>query len=200
MIARIQGKLIEKQATEIVVDCSGVGYLIRISVNTFEKLPILNEMVTLLIYTNIREDAFELFGFMDNAEREAFKLLKTVSKIGPKSALNILSSASILELREFIVNSDLRSLTKIPGLGKKTAERIIVELKDKFANVEIDGTSQTLLPAEMSMSEEAISALVALGYTRAKSEQFVKFALRETGKDDIKVEKVIRVALRFALA
>jgi Holliday junction DNA helicase RuvA len=198
MIARIKGILAEKTPSSVIVDCNGVGYLIFTSVRISEKLPALGEEVTLLTHLIQKEDASDLYGFLDYSEKQAFLKLISVSKIGPKTAIGILSAADLTELRNFIITGNHRALSKLPGIGLKTAERIVVELKDKFA--EIETTAGSDAPAIGNQSDEAISALIALGYNKAKAEKFVKAAMKEMQDSNASVEQIIKFALKFAIS
>jgi holliday junction DNA helicase RuvA len=198
MIAQLKGILIFKSSTEAVIDCGGVGYLANISVNTSQELPEINQEV--LIYTLLlpREDAINLYGFWTKSEREAFKILTSISGIGPKSALGILSSLTVEELQGYIIQGNINALQKLPGIGKKTAERLILELKDKITKlgdfeVSSIGYEQNLI------KQEALSALVILGYSRIIAEKAVKKALDESVTKDITAERLIKVALKYAI-
>jgi holliday junction DNA helicase RuvA len=198
MIARIKGILAEKTPSSLIVDCNGVGYLIFTSVRISEKLPALGEEVTLLTHLIQKEDASDLYGFLDYSEKQAFLKLISVSKIGPKTARGILSAADLTELRNFIITGNHKALSKLPGIGLKTAERIVVELKDKFAEIEV--TAGIDMPAIGNQSDEATSALIALGYNKAKAEKFVKAAMKEMQDSNPSVEQIIKFALKFAIS
>ena len=135
MIAQLRGKLVFKSSTEAIIDCCGVGYSVLISVNTSDSLPSIGDDVLLYTLLVHREDAMLLFGFKDVSEREAFKMLTSVSGIGGKIALGILSSLTVSALQQFVLGSNLVALQKLPGIGKKTAERLVLELKDKIINI-----------------------------------------------------------------
>ncbi len=159
MIARLTGVLAEKAPGKVLIDVGGVGYGAMIPLSTFYKLPDEGSTVTLEIVTNLRESALELFGFQDRRERRLFNTLRSISGIGPRLGLAILSGIEPEEFRSVIVAGDIGRLTRIPGVGRKTAERIVVELKDKMAaELPMDSV------APSSLSEDAILALVALGY------------------------------------
>ena len=132
MYSYLQGKVVEKTATSVVLDVGGIGYLLQISLSTYEALPLLGQEIRLLTHFVVREDAHALYGFYSAEERELFKLLLTVSGIGPKIALTLLSGIPFPQLRQAIVGGELETLKKIPGIGKKTAERMIVELREKL--------------------------------------------------------------------
>ena len=135
MIARITGKLVECEITEAVIDVGGVGYAITIPMSTYDKLPRVGETVTLLTHHHVREDAMVLFGFATAAERQLFRLLQTVSGVGPKVAIGILSGVAVEVFCQLIAAADIKGLSKLNGVGKRTAERLVVELKDKVAAV-----------------------------------------------------------------
>ena len=193
MIARLTGKLAVKNPDEIVLDVGGVGYQVFIPLSTFYELPERGDALTLQIYTVIRENAFELFGFLSAKEKEVFKLLLSVTKIGPKLAQNILSGVSCDDLTAAIASGDIIKLRGIPGIGQKTAERIILELKDKVPKAQAAG-QEAALPGELF--DDALSALLNLGYKRPNAERAVKRAINEAGRDT-HLEDVIRLSLKY---
>ncbi len=193
MIARLTGKLAVKNPDEIVLDVGGVGYQVFIPLSTFYELPERGDALTLQIYTVIRENAFELFGFLSAKEKEVFKLLLSVTKIGPKLAQNILSGVSCDDLTAAIASGDIIKLRGIPGIGQKTAERIILELKDKVPKAQAAG-QEAALPGELF--DDALSALLNLGYKRPNAERAVKRAINEAGRDT-HLEEVIRLSLKY---
>jgi Holliday junction DNA helicase RuvA len=176
MIARLTGVLEEKTPEQLLVDVHGVGYQVFVSLQTFYRLPALHERVSLHIYTHLREDALQLFGFSDEKEKASFLLLKGVSGIGPRLALNILSGIPVAELENALRASDVTRLVAVPGVGKKTAERLVIELREKVGSLEdgLPGVSGE----QAAFSAEATSALVNLGYRRAEAEKAVREALR----------------------
>ena len=196
MIAQISGILIQKNPTEIVVDCAGVGYQLFVSVTTSNKLQDAGSKVTLKTLLVHREDAMQLYGFYDDTEREVFKLLISISGIGPKSALAILSSITISELKQSIISNNLLLLQKMPGIGKKTAERLVIELKDKIIKID---TEDTEVDNYNALVQEAITALVVLGYNRSIAEKAVKKSLTVSENTNISLEEIIRLSLKFAL-
>lgn len=198
MIERLNGKLIEKSATDAVIDCNGVCYQVFISFKCFDKLPEINSNITIYTVLIPREDAHNLYGFYNKAERDFFKLLITVSGIGPKSALGALSSINPDEMASAIQKSDLLVLQKLPGVGKKTAERIIVELKDKIGKLSL-GDSITNSSSTSIVEDETVSALITLGYPKASAEKIVKLAVKSLGNDNLTVEKLIKTSLKLAL-
>jgi holliday junction DNA helicase RuvA len=193
MIARLSGKLAVKSPESIVVDVHGVGFQVWVSLNSFYALPEAGEVVQLATYTHVREDSLQLFGFVEPAERALFLLLIEVAGVGPKLALNILSGLPVHELEEALDAGDLVRLVSIPGVGKKTAERLVLELRDKVrvlkAQVRIEGAGAR----ETGLVGEAVSALVNLGYRRPDAERAVKSA-QGAGAEDL--ESVIRDALK----
>ena len=194
MIARLSGKLAVKNPDEIIVDVGGVGYQVLIPLSTFYELPERGESLSVLIYTVVRENAIELYGFLTAQEKAVFKLLLGVSKIGPKLAQNILSGISAEDLKTAIISGDILKLNAIPGIGKKTAERIILELKDKVPKAEAAGQEVTALPGDIF--DDVLSALLNLGYRRTASERAVKRAINEAGRD-ANLEEVLRLALKY---
>jgi Holliday junction DNA helicase RuvA len=188
MIGRIQGRLLEKTPPKILLDCHGVGYEIEVPMTTFYELPELGNEVTLLTHFIVREDAQLLFGFGSNRERQTFRQLIKVNGIGAKVALSILSGISFNELIKAIIEQDSGLLTKIPGIGKKTAERLTLELKDKFKDDQIQLHSSQP-PTEMT---DIQNALIALGY----SQKDVMSVTRELAAD-ISVNDGIRQALKL---
>ena len=183
MIARLNGLLIEKSPPLIVLDCGGVGYEIEVPMSTFYNLPEIGAKVQLLTYMVVREDAQLLYGFGSEQEKSTFKQLLKVNGIGAKSALSILSGVSIDDLVEAVNRQEVGMLTRVPGVGKKTAERLLLELKDKFA---VTG-SVTTTSAPKSASYDVLNALIALGYNEREAAAAVKLLPKEvTVADGIK--------------
>ncbi len=199
MISYLKGILTEIGHTEIVIECNGVGYLTHVSLKTIEELPEINNEVKILTHFIPREDSHNLYGFFTETEREMFRLLISISGIGPKIALGILSSVSIDDMLRFISTGDILSMTKLPGIGKKTAERVIVELKDKVKQFgDIETKLQT--NSKSGLANEAISALIALGYNKTVSEKCVNKVLKDTEGLDLSAELLIRNALKHAMS
>lgn len=169
VIAHLRGRLFAKHPNQAVVECGGVGYDVMISIPTFTNLPAEGSEVSLFVHTHVREDAIALFGFADTQEKLLFERLLSVSGIGPKMAITILSGMKTDELIGAIRGNDIARLTRIPGIGKKTAERMALELKDKLPAAAATAETPTTTPVE----EDVISALVNLGYQRALVEQAV---------------------------
>ena len=178
MIAHISGTLAQKIPGEAIVDVGGVGYQIFIPLNVFYRLPEIGAPVSLQIYTHVREDALQLFGFQDPAEKQLFLLLLGVSGIGPKLAVNILSGIAADELSRALKDADQARLVAIPGVGRKLAERMIVELKDKFATLAAPGSENARTDGGPQLLLDAVSALVNLGYKRPDAEKVVREVLK----------------------
>jgi len=180
MIARLNGLLLEKSPPLIVVDCAGVGYEVEVPMSTFYNLPEVGQKVQLLIHFVVREDAQLLYGFGSEQEKNTFKQLLKVNGIGAKSALSILSGVSIDDLVLAVNSQEVAMLTRIPGIGKKTAERLLLELKDKFA---VSGSANTQLQAK-SASHDVLNALIALGYNEREASAAVKLLDKEISVTD----------------
>lgn len=190
MIAQLSGTLASKSPEEAIVDVGGVGFQVLVSLHSFYRLPEPGQPVRLVTYTHVREDALQLFGFAEDGERRLFLLLLGVAGVGPKLALNILSGMPASELVEALDAGDVPRLVSIPGVGKKTAERLVLELREKMSLHK----ARTGAPAQVTGVEaEAVSALVNLGYRRADAERAVK-AAHSAGEPDL--ERVIREALK----
>src|SRR6267143_2027387 len=179
MITFLRGKLIEAVPTQVVVEVNGIGYEVLIPLSSFDKLPQKGQEVSLLTHLAVREDAHVLYGFMTVAEREMFRLLiNTVSGIGPKIALNILSGINATAFRGAVANGDVKALSQIAGVGKKTAERIIVELKDKIGAAgawEASSAQRSLSPEDQKIND-AVLALMALGFKQIEAHDSVRRA------------------------
>lgn len=194
MIAQISGKLAQKQPGEVVIDVGGVGYQVFIPLNVFYRLPDIGAPMSLQIHTHVREDALQLFGFQDVAEKQVFLLLTGVSGIGPKLALNILSGIPAEDLARALRNGDQVRLVATPGVGKKLAERMIVELKDKFATLSPASFDSTAKPEASSQKLlDAVSALINLGYKKPEIEKTVREVLKN---GELSLEEVLRETLR----
>lgn len=191
MIGYLTGKVISKKPTQIIVDVNGVGYVVNISISTFEKIPELNGAVSLYIYTSVKEDALDLYGFFTPSEKEMFELLKSVSGIGPKLTLSILSGLPPEDLSAAIQTGDLGRIVAIPGIGRKTAERLMVELKDKVDKLLLD--AKTPDSGKASVRNDAIVALTTLGYNQKASEKIIRDLLYSS--PDMSLEEIIKEAL-----
>jgi Holliday junction DNA helicase RuvA len=201
MIAHLSGTLLAKHATSVIVDVGGVGYEVTIPVTTFYDLEDAGAQVQLRIYTHVREEALQLYGFKTARERELFTMLISVSGIGPKSAIAMLSGMSADEIITAIRTNNLARLTSIPGLGKKTAERLVIELRDKMTKLSSPELEEQLAarasgatPSDDTLREDALSALTNLGYQRAAAEKAITHAMQEGG--DLSVELLLRRSLR----
>ena len=169
MIGYLSGKIISSKPTQVLLDVNGVGYRINISINTFDKISN-KEVVNLYIHTNVKDDAITLFGFYKEYEKEMFELLISISGIGPKLALNLLSGIEAGDLKAAIGIGDVSRIVAIPGIGRKTAERLILELKTKISGVLVEGDH----PVHHGVKQEAVSALTTLGYNSATAEKIVR--------------------------
>ena len=197
MIGQLRGRLAEKRPNQVLVDVGGVGYLVQVPLSTYAALGELHTEVTLLIHTHVREDALALYGFVSAREKHFFEMLLSASGVGPTLALKILSGMSVEELVPAIRGSDLVRLTKIPGVGRKTAERMVVELKDRLEVVAIEAeTPAAASPA--GVEADVISALVNLGYDGRAAEDAVGEAKRTAGTANF--EKLLRAALQSLTA
>jgi Holliday junction DNA helicase RuvA len=178
MIAHLRGILLSKHPNQLVLETAGVGYEVNISVPTFSELSAEGSEVALHIHTHVREDSFALYGFLRPAEKQLFEKLITVSGIGPKLAITILSGMAADEMVGAIRGNDLARLTKIPGIGKKTAERMVLELRDKLPAD--TGKTAPAVPVLSAMEEDVLSALTNLGYQRVAAEKALTAALKNT--------------------
>ena len=202
MIAHLSGTLLSKQATSVILDVGGVGYEVTIPISTFYELEEPGSKVQLRIYTHVREDALLLYGFKTARERELFMRLISVSGIGPKLGITLLSGMSADEMIASIRTNNLARLTLIPGVGRKTAERLVMELRDKIAALSSPELEEELgakpsvsvTPSEDTVRADALSALVNLGYQRSAAEKAINAAVGEGG--DISVESILRRSLR----
>jgi Holliday junction DNA helicase RuvA len=191
MIGLLRGRLLEKRPNQVILDVGGVGYLVAVPLSTFATLGELHAEVTLLIHTHVREDALSLYGFLSQREKHLFELLLGASGVGPTLALKILSGMNVEDLVPAIRTGDLARLTKIPGVGRKTAERMVVELKDKLEAVVIETEKPAASPA--GVESDVKSALINLGYDERTADSAVAEAKREAGAASF--EKLLRVTL-----
>ena len=192
MIAHIQGKLVEKTPTDVVIDCNGVGYHINISLHTFSLLP-QTDFIKLYTYLQIKEDAHSLYGFVEKSERELFKLLLSVSGIGAGIARTMLSSLDPKQIIQAIANGDVGTVQSIKGIGNKTAQRVILDLRDKVLKIyDLDEIS---VVQHNINREESLSALEVLGYVRKNAEKVVDKILKEN--PEASVESIIKQALKI---
>lgn len=191
MITHIQGKLVEKNPTDVVIECNGVGYKIHISLFTFSNIPN-SENVTLYTHLQIREDAHTLYGFSSVVEREIFRLLISVSGIGTSTARTMLSSLNPEQVKEAIALNDIATIQSVKGIGLKTAQRVVIELKDKIVKVYGIETNSTVL--SNTNKDEALSALDTLGFSRKQAEKVCdKICMQNP---DASVETIIKLALK----
>jgi holliday junction DNA helicase RuvA len=193
MIGQLRGRLTDKRPNQVLVDVGGVGYLVLVPLSTFAALGELHAEVTLLIHTHVREDALALYGFLSSREKHFFEMLLSASGVGPSLALKILSGMSVDELVPAIRGGDLVRLTKIPGVGRKTAERMVVELKDKLDAVAVEA-ERPAASSPAGVEGDVISALVNLGYEARAAESAVGEAQREVGSANF--EKLLRASLQ----
>ncbi|MEX0747072.1 MAG: Holliday junction branch migration protein RuvA [Rhodothermales bacterium] len=197
MIAYLSGKLADKRPTEAIIDVNGVGYRVHIPTSTFEHLPEVGRPVMLHTHHHVREDAILLYGFFSDAERKVFEVMLGVTGIGPKLALAALSAMSPAELREHVLRGEAAMLTSIPGVGRKTAERLIIELRDRFADMEpMEAAPRSGVSDERREARaDALAALESLGFSRAAAEKNLRKVMRD--RPDLQAaEDLIRLALR----
>src|SRR5438874_13573485 len=193
MIGQLRGRLADKRPNQVMVDVGGVGYLVAVPLSTYAALGELHTEVTLLIHTHVREDALALYGFLSSREKHFFELLLGASGVGPSLALKILSGMSVEELVPAIRTGDVARLTKIPGVGRKTAERMVVELKDKLEAVAVE-SEKPAVASPAGVQADVVSALVNLGYDTRAAEDAAAEAKREAGASNF--EKLLRAALQ----
>ncbi len=191
MIAQLQGQLVEKNLTDVIIDCAGVGYFVEISLHTYSLIPD-GELIKLYTYLLVREDAQRLFGFAEKSEREVFKLLLTVSGIGANTARTMLSSLDPSQIAQAIANGDVRTIQSVKGIGAKTAQRVILDLRDKILQV-LEDPQISVLPSNRGR-DEALSALETLGYVRKQAQKVVDKVLSD--QPDATTEQLIKQALK----
>jgi holliday junction DNA helicase RuvA len=187
MIGHLKGKILSAKPTRILLDVNGVGYLVNISINTFEKISGMED-VSLFIYTSVKEDSITLFGFSSESEKEMFELLISVNGIGPKIALGVLSGIKPEDLKSAIYSSDISRIVSVPGIGRKTAERMVLELKSKIDSVSTERTS--LRP---DIRSEAVAALCTLGYNIRLAERITSEII--SSESTVTIEELIRKSL-----
>lgn len=191
MIHHLKGQLIEKNPTYIVIDCNGVGYTVNISLHTFSLIPE-SEAISLFIYLQVKEDSHTLYGFMEKSEREIFKLLISVSGVGSSTARTMLSSLTPSEVSEAIATGNVAVIQSVKGIGAKTAQRVILDLKDKV--LKVMGDTEISASQDNTGKEEALSALETLGYNRRQAGKVVDKILKEAPGSS--VESIIKLALK----
>ena len=194
MIAHLKGKLIYKSPDHSIVDVNGIGYKVFAPLSTYYVLPKIGESVTFRIHTRVREDELKLFGFLTEEEQAIFEKLITINKVGPKLALGILSGMSPANLLTAVMNNDAARLSAIPGVGKKTAERLTLEMKDKLSDLTFGMEHQPDAESPGGSYEDALSALVNLGYKKPQAEKSLKSAYNKIGKDS-SLEDLIKESL-----
>tara|TARA_B110001450_G_scaffold81837_1_gene77664 strand:- start:7589 stop:8191 length:603 start_codon:yes stop_codon:yes gene_type:complete len=193
MIGRLQGTVIDKQAPDLLLDVQGVGYELLVSLSTFFAIPAVGESVTLHTHFVVREDVQQLYGFTERSERTLFRHLIKVNGVGPKMALGVLSGMSASEFAACVHNNDVDTLVRLPGVGKKTAERLVIEMRDRVGSIEASVSSTNVHAAQPDLTQEAESALIALGY---KPQDAAKMISRVAGGETLGVEQLIRSALK----
>lgn len=191
MIAHIQGKIIEKTPTDVVIDCNGVGYFINISLNTYSKIPN-SDIVKLFTFLQVKEDSHSLYGFVEKSERELFKLLLSVSGIGANIARTMLSSLDPKQIIQSIATGNITVIQSIKGIGSKTAQRVILDLKDKV--IKIYNIDEISMVQNNTLKEETLSALEVLGYPKKSAERLVDKLVAEN--PDATLENIIKLSLK----
>ncbi len=195
MIAHLSGRLTQKSPVSVVVDVQGVGYQVFIPLTAYYQLPECGSPVSLHIHTHLREESLKLFGFVSDADKQMFELLIRINKVGPKMAIAILSGMSARDLTQTVFNHDISTLSTIPGVGRKTAERLALELKDKLSELNLEPAAAAAAGSAPGngLRDDAVSALVNLGYKKAQAEQALKKVWRDEAKPSL--EDLIRDSL-----
>ncbi|MBC8303245.1 MAG: Holliday junction branch migration protein RuvA [Pelagibacterales bacterium] len=191
MITQLKGRMVEKSPTEVVIDCNGVGYLVNISLNTFSKLTV-SESISLFTHLQVKEDSHTLFGFFEKTERNLFRQLISVSGIGASTARTMLSSLSPNEIQSAIISGDVSTIQSVKGIGLKTAQRVIIDLKDKVSL--ISENDQFIGNINNTNQDEALSALEVLGYSRKQTSRVIEMLLNNS--PELSVEELIKGALK----
>ena len=194
MIGHLRGTLIDKRPNQVLLDVAGVGYQVQIPLSTFYAIGELKDEVSLIVHTHVRDDALVLYGFLTAREKHFFELLISASGVGPSLSLKILSGMSVDDLIPAIRAGDFPTLTRIPGVGKKTAERIVVELRDKLAQMEAVGPAEERPAARGGLGADVVSALLNLGYDRRTAEKAAEEAQQNGGGNSF--EALLRASLR----
>ena len=194
MYAHIEGIVAEKDQDSIVLDANGVGYLLNVSGATLSMAPAVGERMKLYCVLNVREDAMELFGFYSREEKKMYERLRSVSGVGSRTALQILSAMSVRDLSIALISGDANALTRVPGIGKKTAQRLVLELKDKVDDAQLTGQATSISPKVNANGPEAeaIAALISLGYSNSEAAKAVSQVADQTQEAD----KLIFLALK----
>ncbi|MEO9803562.1 MAG: Holliday junction branch migration protein RuvA [Reichenbachiella sp.] len=197
MIAYLDGKLAEKDPTYVLVDVGGIGYHVKITLNTFSQIKNLNEC-KIHTHLHVKEDAHTLYGFFEESERKRFLQLISISGVGPSTGLMILSSLSPEEIHSAIINGDVKTISGVKGIGQKTAQRIILELKDKMSKEELEGQLPVIsLSSGNTLKSEALSALTTLGINKVAAEKTIDKIMNETA-EQMSLEELIKLALKRA--
>ena len=195
MIARLNGIIIQKSVMNCLVDVNGTGYLVTVPLSTFYELPEIGSPVVLRTYMHVREDSINLYGFLTEQERDAFQMMISVSGIGPKLAVNILSGITAGEWFQAVAGEDIKRLTVIPGVGRKTAERMILELKEKVVKLGMENYPSAKAVSETAhIKEDALSALINLGYKGSAAKEAVEKIIRER-KELLTIDEILKEAL-----
>jgi Holliday junction DNA helicase RuvA len=195
VIARLNGIIIQKSIMNCLVDVNGTGYLVIVPLSTFYELPEIGSPVVLKTYMHVREDSISLYGFITEEEREAFQLMISISGIGPKLAINILSGITAGEWFQAVAGEDIKRLTVIPGVGRKTAERMILELKEKIVKLGRENyPSEKAVSETARMKEDALSALINLGYKGSAAKEAVEKVIRER-KELLTIDEILKETL-----
>lgn len=192
MIGYLTGKIVSLNPTRLLIDVNGVGYIVNISINTYEKLHSQTSTVSVFTYLNVKQDGMDLFGFHSQGEKDMFELLISINGIGPKLALGILSGIQTDELKDAILFGNINRIKAIPGIGKKTAERLVLELKDKISQV-VDDSPISGAKGTYTIKNDAITALSTLGYAPKFAEKYIKQICDEN--PNIQLEDLIKTAL-----
>jgi len=202
MIGQLRGILIHKQAPDLMLDVAGVGYELLASITTFIDLPELQEEVTLFTHLIVREDAHTLYAFSSLKERALFRTLLKVNGVGPKMALAIVSGMTADEFAHLIHANDVAGLTRLPGVGKKTAERLIIEMRDRLPEPDsLPDSSDAIAPPRLrNLENEAVEALLALGYKPAQASKMVSASAKTSPAENLSVEEIVRKALKSSLS
>jgi holliday junction DNA helicase RuvA len=198
MIARLTGIIVSKRPTEIVVDVHGVAFSASVPFSPSSAVGEKGTDVVLLTHLHVREDAIQLYGFATEDERDAFRLLLTVNGIGPRMALGVLSGITVADLKSHVAGGNTSALTAIPGIGKKIAERLVMELKEKIAKTTTPAAGTQGNEGQRSIRQEALSALLSLGFQKSAAEKAVRDALVEAPDAAASVEHLVRISLRHA--
>lgn len=192
MIGYITGKIISKKPTQSLIDVNGIGYLVNTSINTFEKISEEGEQISLYTFLSVKEDSLTLYGFYTISEKELFEILISINGVGPKLAQGILSGISSAEFKDAISNSNVSRLIAIPGVGKKTAERMMIELRDKIDKV---SESDSKLSSEtFTIKDDAVAALIGLGYNQKTADKIIRSLLEENA--NLTIEDLIKESLK----